>query len=183
MASTNPSVREAPLTAKRESAPRAAKPPSTRAPKDRTRLFIKPLLKSHRELERPPFDCIALVLQGGGALGAFQAGVYQALAEANLEPDWVAGISIGAINAALIAGNAPEVRLEKLRAFWEQVTTQLMFDPFGIAHYWLRGDLGHVFLNRLRAGHHPRGCSRVPQAANCSTLFFAAGNGRGDQLV
>src|SRR5262249_11091569 len=52
----------------------------------------------------------------------------------------------------LIAGNAPEARLEKLHAFWEQVTTQLLFDPFGIAHYWLRGDLGHVVLNRLRAG-------------------------------
>src|SRR5262249_34124865 len=47
---------------------------------------------------------------------------------------------------------APEARLEKLRAFWEQVTTQMLFDPFGIAHYWLRGDMGHVFLNRLRAG-------------------------------
>src|SRR5262249_4389995 len=102
--------------------------------------------------QAPPFDCIALVLQGGGALGAFQAGVYQGLAEANLHPDWIAGISIGAINAALIAGNAPEARLEKLRAFWEQVTTQLLFDPFGIAHYWLRGDMGHVALNRLRAG-------------------------------
>src|SRR5262249_43270086 len=71
----------------------------------------------------------ALVLQGGGALGAFQAGVYQGLTEANLHPDWIAGISIGAINAALIAGNAPEARLEKLHAFWEQVTTQLLFDP------------------------------------------------------
>jgi NTE family protein len=56
---------------------------------------------------RPPFDCIALLLQGGGALGAYQGGVYQALAEAELHPDWVAGISIGAINAALIAGNPP----------------------------------------------------------------------------
>src|SRR5262249_24240142 len=46
----------------------------------------------------------------------------------------------------------PETRLEKLRAFWEQVTTQLVFDPFGIADYWLRGDMGHVVLNRLRAG-------------------------------
>jgi NTE family protein len=141
-----------PLTAKRESSPLDAKPPSTRRPEDISRHFVQPLFKSHRGLERPPFDCIALVLQGGGALGAFQAGVYQGLAEANLHPDWVAGISIGAINAALIAGNAPEVRLEKLRAFWEQVTTQLLFDPFGIAHHWLRGDLGHVFLNRLRAG-------------------------------
>src|SRR5262249_21737405 len=141
-----------PLTAKRESSPIDVKPPSTRSPKDQSRYFVKPLLQSHRELKRPPFDCIALVLQGGAALGAFQAGVYQGLAEANLHPGGVAGISIGAIHAALIGGNAAETRLEKLRAFWEQVTTQLVFDPFGIAHYWLRGDTGHVVLNRLRAG-------------------------------
>jgi NTE family protein len=61
-----------------------------------------PMRKTHRVMARPPFERIALVLQGGGALGAYQAGVYQALAEANLHPDWVAGISIGAINAALI---------------------------------------------------------------------------------
>jgi len=152
MTSTDASARVAPLTAKRESSAVDVKAPSPRSPKDQSRPFIKPLLKSHRDLKRPPFDCIALVLQGGGALGAFQAGVYQGLAEANLHPDWVAGISIGAINAALIAGNAPEARLEKLRAFWEQVTTQLLFDPFGVAHYWLRGDTGHVLLNRLRAG-------------------------------
>src|ERR1700716_1125049 len=66
---------------------------------------------------RPPFDCIALLLQGGGALGAYQAGVYEALAEAGIHPDWVAGISIGAINAALIAGNPPERRVERLREF------------------------------------------------------------------
>ena len=72
--------------------------------------------------QRPPFDCIALLLQGGGALGAYQGGVYQALAEAGLHPDWVAGISIGAINAALIAGNPPESRTEKLRSFWETIT-------------------------------------------------------------
>ena len=74
---------------------------------------------------RPPFSCIALLLQGGGALGAYQAGIYQGLMEAdrNLEPDWVAGISIGAINAAIIAGNAPDKRVDKLRAFWDGVTT------------------------------------------------------------
>ena len=66
------------------------------------------LRKTHITTERPPFERIALVLQGGGALGAYQGGVYQALAEANLHPDWVAGISIGAINSALIAGNPPE---------------------------------------------------------------------------
>src|SRR5262249_38982230 len=113
MTSTDASARVAPLTAKREASPVDVQPPSTPSAKDQSRYFIKPLLKSHRELKRPPFDCIALVLQGGGALGAFQAGVYQGLAEANLHPDWVAGISIGAINAALIAGNAPEPRLRK----------------------------------------------------------------------
>jgi NTE family protein len=64
-----------------------------------------PIKKTHHGSNRPPFECIALLLQGGGALGAYQAGVYQALAEADLHPDEVAGISIGAINAA-IAGNA-----------------------------------------------------------------------------
>ena len=120
--------------------------------KEVRRPFVQPLRKSHIGLERPPFECVALLLQGGGALGAFQAGVYQALAESNLHPDWVAGISIGAINAALIAGNAPKDRLEKLHAFWNEITTQRIFDPLGLAHYWLRGDMGHVFLNRLRAG-------------------------------
>src|SRR5260221_3429723 len=81
--------------------------------------------KSPRQQSRPPFDCIALLLQGGGALGAYQAGVYEALAEANLHPDWTAGISIGAINSALIAGNPPEARVEKLREFWRQITTPL----------------------------------------------------------
>jgi NTE family protein len=60
---------------------------------------------------RPSFECIALVLQGGGALGAYQAGVYQALDEAGLYPDWISGISIGAFNSALIAGNPPGTRV------------------------------------------------------------------------
>ena len=64
---------------------------------------------------------IVLVLQGGGALGSYQAGVYQALHEAGIEPDWVIGTSIGAINAALIVGNPPELRLPRLRAFWQRV--------------------------------------------------------------
>src|SRR5215469_2524214 len=62
--------------------------------------------------DRIPFDCVALLLQGGGALGAYQAGVYEALAESGLHPDWVVGISIGAINSAIIAGNAPERRID-----------------------------------------------------------------------
>ena len=64
---------------------------------------------------------VVLVLQGGGALGAYQAGVYEALHEAGIEPDWVIGTSIGAINAAFIAGNPPEQRLERLRTFWNSV--------------------------------------------------------------
>lgn len=68
---------------------------------------------------------VAFVLQGGGALGAYQAGAYSALAEANIHPDWVAGISIGAINSAIIAGNEPKVRVEKLREFWEKITTPM----------------------------------------------------------
>jgi NTE family protein len=60
------------------------------------------------------FDRVVLLLQGGGALGAYQAGVYEALAEANLHPDWVAGISIGAINATIVAGNPPNLRVQKL---------------------------------------------------------------------
>src|SRR2546425_448916 len=87
--------------------------------------------KTHRVPVRPPFDSIALLLQGGGALGAYQAGVYEALADAQLDPDWVAGISIGAINSALIAGNPPETRVEKLRKFWELVTTTPLWGAAG----------------------------------------------------
>ena len=72
--------------------------------------------------KRTPFERIALLLQGGGALGAYQAGVYQALAEAGLHPNWVAGISIGAMNSAIIAGNPPERRVDRLREFWETIS-------------------------------------------------------------
>lgn len=68
---------------------------------------------------RSAFECIALVLQGGGALGSYQAGVYEALAEAEVHPDWIAGISIGAINSAIIAGNTPQDRVAKLKGFWD----------------------------------------------------------------
>ena len=77
---------------------------------------------AHVAQTRPPFECIALVLQGGGALGAYQAGVYQALDAANLAPDWICGISIGAFNSAIIAGNPPGARVDKLREFWESIT-------------------------------------------------------------
>jgi NTE family protein len=80
-------------------------------------------------------DRVALVLQGGGALGAYQVGVYQALHEAGLEPDWVCGVSIGAINSAIIAGNPPEHRLDKLRIFWERITARKIW------HYTPDGDI------------------------------------------
>src|ERR1700722_18813239 len=79
---------------------------------------------------------VALVLQGGGALGAYQVGVYEALHEAGLEPDWVSGVSIGAINAALIAGNPPERRLERLTTFWNRITERKV---------WLHTPDGDVF--------------------------------------
>jgi len=82
---------------------------------------------SHWRPER--CDRVALVLQGGGALGAYQAGVYQAMHEAGLEPDWVSGVSIGAINAAIIAGNPPHRRVRQLRTFWEMITERKIW-PF-----------------------------------------------------
>jgi NTE family protein len=84
----------------------------------------------HLGAERPPFERTALILQGGGALGSYHAGVYQALAERNLHLDWIGGHSIGAVNAALIAGNPPERRVERLREFWETVSTS----PFGVPY-------------------------------------------------
>src|SRR5499425_2106659 len=101
---------------------------------------------------RPPFECIALLLQGGGALGAYQAGVYQALAEADLHPDWVAGISIGAINSAIIAGNPPEERVAKLRAFWEGITANPLFDWTAAADRFApKGDIARSVFNQMSA--------------------------------
>src|SRR3979411_2385181 len=70
-----------------------------------------------------------LVLQGGGALGSYQAGAYQALCHHDFEPDWIAGISIGAVNAAIIAGNAREKRVERLKEFWEMVSASVPWNP------------------------------------------------------
>src|SRR5947209_3951619 len=70
-------------------------------------------------------DQTVLVLQGGGALGAYQAGVYEGMAEQGIAPNWVAGVSIGAINGALIAGNRAELRLERLREFWNRISSGL----------------------------------------------------------
>jgi NTE family protein len=71
------------------------------------------------------YEQTVLVLQGGGALGAYQAGAYEVLHESGIEPDWIAGISIGAINAAIIAGNASEDRIHHLREFWKEISTSV----------------------------------------------------------
>ncbi|MDA9410519.1 DUF3734 domain-containing protein [Bradyrhizobium sp. CCBAU 45384] len=111
-----------------------------------------------------PFDCIALLLQGGGALGAYQAGVYEALAEASIHPDWVAGISIGAINAAIIAGNPPESRVDRLRDFWTQVTSTAPWEWSALSD-WAKTDSTRNLINQMSAG----------LAATCGAMgFFSA---------
>ena len=82
-----------------------------------------------REPVRANDEKIALVLQGGGALGSYQAGAYEALAQGGYAPEWVAGISIGAVNAAIICGNPPERRVERLQSFWRLVSSSLSGDP------------------------------------------------------
>jgi NTE family protein len=135
------------------------------------------------------YDCVALVLQGGGALGSYQCGVYEAAHAAGLRPDWVAGVSIGAINAAIIAGNAPEQRVERLRSFWETICQPLgigvpiaaavraLLDaapPVPALHAWANslGALGALVLGQ-QGFFHPR----MP-----SPLFFEDGSARATSL-
>lgn len=91
-------------------------------------------------------DCVALVLQGGGALGSYQAGVVQGLMGQDIEIDWVAGISIGAINAAIVAGNPPEQRVARLQQFWDRVTSGLPSFPI------FPNDRVREFFHELSAG-------------------------------
>ncbi len=86
-----------------------------------------------------------LVLQGGGALGSYQAGAYQALCHHDFEPEWIAGISIGAINAAIIAGNPREKRVERLKEFWEMVSSPVPWNPV------TSGDRGRSLFNETSA--------------------------------
>lgn len=89
---------------------------------------------------------IVLVLQGGGALGAYQAGVYQALMEGGIEPQWVVGTSIGAINGALIAGNAPENRIARLQEFWDGVCRKSSLDQLW-PQSWQSAVFGNTMAN------------------------------------
>jgi len=86
-----------------------------------------------------------LVLQGGGALGSYQAGAYQALCHFGFEPDWIAGISIGAVNAAIIAGNEPAKRVDRLKEFWEMVSSPVPWVPI------TRGDRERSLFNETSA--------------------------------
>ena len=125
---------------------------------------------------RPDFERIALLLQGGGALGAYQGGVYQALAESDLHPDWVAGISIGAINAALIAGNPPERRVERLRDFWETVTQSPLGVPY-LASVDIKSDMQRQMINQFRAmGAMLWGASNFFRPRIPPPIFMPAGN-------
>ena len=115
---------------------------------------------------RLPFECVAFVLQGGGALGAYQAGAYEALAEAGIHPDWIAGISIGAINAAIIAGNPPLSRVEQLRKFWTQVTVDCPWSwPGAAGNGFANSNTVRKLLNQISAG---------AALAAGATGFFAA---------
>jgi NTE family protein len=101
-----------------------------------------------------PFERVVLVLQGGGALGAYQGGVYQAIAEANIPVTWVCGTSIGGINGALLAGNRPERRVDRLREFWEAVTEppiRLPNIPWFSELPWNDNDHTRYWTNRMSA--------------------------------
>jgi predicted acylesterase/phospholipase RssA len=95
---------------------------------------------------------MALVFQSGGALGA---GVYEALAESSIHPDWIAGISIGGINAAIIAGNPPNMRVDRLREFWTQVTSDAPW-------HWLGWGIRILFRARTSCG---------PVAVSCRAII------------
>jgi NTE family protein len=86
-----------------------------------------------------------LVLQGGGALGSYQAGAFQALCHAGFEPEWIAGISIGAVNAAIIAGNEPDKRVPRLKEFWEMVSAPVPWNPV------VKTDRGRSVFNETSA--------------------------------
>ncbi len=110
---------------------------------------------------------VGLVLQGGGALGSYQAGVYEALAASEYLPDWVAGISIGAINAAIIAGNAPEHRVQRLRSFWQEITAPTTLWPTAPA-----GPPGGMATSGERADGADVRSTRIFHAASTAGLVF-----------
>jgi Patatin-like phospholipase len=133
-----------------------------------------------------PFECVALVLQGGGALGAYQAGVYEALAEAGIDPDWVAGVSIGAINSAIIAGNEPTERVAKLRTFWQEISANPLLD-WSSALHTITPKLGSIrtcgapVMNQFQEPAYQCGLTsrapELPHETSCSPLSLRIGFG------
>ena len=109
---------------------------------------------ARQRLRVPDGTSIALVLQGGGALGAYQAGVFDELSQTRLEPNWIAGISIGALNACVIAGNKPKDRIEKLQEFWQRISAPNWLPPttFGLQAGWEpRDPAARSWLDSLEA--------------------------------
>src|SRR5262249_30687390 len=109
-----------------------------------------------KRLDVLPYDVIALVLQGGGALGAYQAGVYEGMHEAGIRPTWLAGISIGALNAAVIAGSPESQRVDRLRRFWETIcATPVEWAP----HEGMAGAFPFTF--DMRSAHNTAAAMRA----------------------
>ena len=143
-----------------------------------------PLPRQDPRIWRPErCDTVGLLLQGGGALGAYQAGVYEALHEARLDPDWIAGVSIGSINAALIAGNPVDLRLAALQEFWRTITLRPVwgFLPDGdqgrrLHNLWssgitaLLGQPGFFRPNVVAPWLRPRGASGATSFYDMSPL-------------
>ena len=142
----------------------------------------------------PSLGQVVLVLQGGGALGAYQLGVYQALSEAGIEPDWVIGTSIGAINASLIAGSQPEHRIARLREFWARMErgplqqalgTMSLFGPAAATWATIAGGIPAFFRPNPLAftgvhtplGRRRRGSTPLPHyARRCGSLWTSTGS-------
>ena len=146
---------------------------------------------------------VVLVLQGGGALGSYQAGVYQALHEAGIEPDWIIGTSIGAINASLIAGNEPEHRLARLQEFWKRMEQNPVWnfrDAFpgfneklsywstvthGIPGFFRPNPLAHAgdayVLGPERAGYYSTDAAASRRSRNWSISIWSIAAGRGSR--
>src|ERR1700742_4665598 len=116
--------------------------------------------RSEKSLAR--FDRIALVLSGGGALGAYQAGAYAALENAGIRPNWIAGSAIDAVNAAIIAGNLPHERSFRLRQFWRELSRRVAIRAEAGFHQNLRGRVERLVSQWRHGVRPPRESSAIP---------------------
>src|SRR5215469_10181161 len=119
--------------------------------------------RSEKSLAR--FDRIALVLSGGGALGAYQAGAYAALENAGIRPNWIAGSAIGAVNAVIIAGNLPHERSFRLRQFWRELSRRVALRTDAGFHQNLRAAIERIVAQWKNGGAKPpRESSAIPSS-------------------